>query len=138
MRTQFSIWGALFFSVYFAILIYVTLFTFNEYVYGKSANLVLFDSIRLMWGSNDYWLIFKNIFGNVMLFFPLGLLLPSAFQRFSSWRFIFIAGFGTSFVIEVLQNEYAQRIFDIDDILLNGIGSMIGLICYKIIKKRKK
>jgi glycopeptide antibiotics resistance protein len=31
----------------------------------------------------------------------------------------------------VLQYEYAKRIFDIDDILLNGLGAMTGLFIYK-------
>jgi glycopeptide antibiotics resistance protein len=131
IRYKCSIWGALIFTVYFAILIYATLFTFNHYVYGKSANLVLFDSIRLMWRSGDYWLIFKNIFGNIMLFFPLGLLLPLISRFFDSWRVMFVVGFGTSFAIEVLQYEFAQRIFDIDDILLNGFGALVGLILFK-------
>ncbi|WNB91627.1 VanZ family protein [Bacillus sp. NEB1478] len=131
IRVIFSIFGALIFAVYFAILIYATLFTFNHYVYGKSANLVLFDSIRLMWRSGDYWLIFKNVIGNVLLFFPLGMLLPLVFRFFDSWRVMFVIGFGTSFVIEFLQYEYAHRIFDIDDILLNGMGALVGLILYK-------
>jgi glycopeptide antibiotics resistance protein len=131
VRIVFSVIGALFFIVYMAVLIKATLFSFNEYVYGKSANLVLFDSIRLMWRSGDYYLIFKNIIGNIILFLPLGLLLPLIFRVFNSWRLMFVIGFGTSFVIEVLQYEYAKRIFDIDDILLNGLGAMTGLFIYK-------
>jgi glycopeptide antibiotics resistance protein len=84
-----------------------------------------------MWRSGDYWLIFKNIFGNIMLFFPLGLLLPLISRFFDSWRVMFVVGFGTSFAIEVLQYEFAQRIFDIDDILLNGFGALVGLILFK-------
>jgi glycopeptide antibiotics resistance protein len=131
VRIVLSVLGALIFILYMAVLIKATLFSFNEYVYGKSANLVLFDSIRLMWRSGDYWLIFKNIIGNIILFLPLGLLLPLIFRVFNSWRIMFVAGFGTSFVIEVLQYEYAKRIFDIDDILLNGLGAMTGLFIYK-------
>lgn len=133
VRVIFSILGALLFIVYLALLIKATLFSFNEYVYGKSANLVLFDSIRLMWRSNDYWLIFKNIIGNVILFLPFGLLLPLIFRKLNSWRFMFVAGFCTSFLIEVLQYEYFKRIFDIDDIFLNGIGAMTGLFVYKFL-----
>lgn len=131
VRIVFSVLGALIFILYMAVLIKATLFSFNEYVYGKSANLVLFDSIRLMWRSGDYWLIFKNIIGNIILFLPLGLLLPLIFRVFNSWRIMFVVGFGTSCVIEVLQYEYAKRIFDIDDILLNGLGAMTGLFIYK-------
>ncbi|MFC0190295.1 VanZ family protein [Fictibacillus aquaticus] len=124
--------GLLLFLCYLSGLIYATLFTYNHYAYGKSLNLVLFDSIRLMWDSRDYMLIFKNIIGNVMLFFPLGFLLPLISRKLSSWRAMFLIGFGTSGIIEVLQYQYAQRIFDIDDILLNGIGTMIGLLIFKI------
>jgi glycopeptide antibiotics resistance protein len=131
VRIVLSVLGALIFILYMAVLIKATLFSFNEYVYGKSANLVLFDSIRLMWRSGDYWLIFKNIIGNIILFLPLGLLLPLIFRLFNSWRIMFVVGFGTSFLIEVLQYEYAKRIFDIDDILLNGLGAMTGLFIYK-------
>ncbi|MCM3733049.1 VanZ family protein [Fictibacillus nanhaiensis] len=131
VRIVLSVLGALIFILYMAVLIKATLFSFNEYVYGKSANLVLFDSIRLMWRSGDYWLIFKNIIGNIILFLPLGLLLPLIFRVFNSWRIMFVVGFGTSFLIEVLQYEYAKRIFDIDDILLNGLGAITGLFIYK-------
>ncbi|SDN31579.1 Glycopeptide antibiotics resistance protein [Fictibacillus solisalsi] len=123
--------GWLMFLIYFTVLIYVTLFTYNHYVYGKSLNLVLFDSIRLMWKSGDYWLIFKNIIGNVVLFFPLGFLPPLIHRFFSKWGLMFFIGFGTSSIIEVLQYCYAHRIFDIDDILLNGFGTMVGLGVFK-------
>ncbi|MFC7373603.1 VanZ family protein [Fictibacillus iocasae] len=132
VRLQWRWTGAVLFLLYVTILFYATLFTYNHYVYGKSMNLVLFDSIRLMWHSGDYWLIFKNIIGNLMLFFPLGFLLPLISRVFSSWRTMFIIGFGTSALIEMLQYSYAQRIFDIDDILLNGIGTLMGLLLFKI------
>ncbi|UZJ78345.1 VanZ family protein [Fictibacillus sp. KU28468] len=124
--------GWLMFLGYLAILIYATLFTYNHYVYGKSMNLVLFDSIRLMWKSRDYWLIFKNIIGNVILFFPLGFLPPLINRSLSKWWLMFVIGFGTSSVIEVIQYNYAHRIFDIDDILLNGFGTMVGLVVFKL------
>jgi glycopeptide antibiotics resistance protein len=133
VRIMFSIMGAFLFICYFALVIKATLFSFNEYVYGKSANLVLFDSIRLMWRSHDYWLIFKNVFGNVILFLPFGLLLPLILRKFNAWRFMFVAGFGTSFLIEALQYEYFKRIFDIDDIFLNGLGAMTGLFLFKFL-----
>lgn len=123
--------GLLTLLIYLAILFYVTLFTFNHYVYGKSMNLVLFDSIRLMWKSRDYWLIFKNIIGNVILFFPLGFLPPLIHRSLSKWSLMVLIGFGTSSIIEVLQYTYAHRIFDIDDILLNGFGTMVGLAVFK-------
>ncbi|TLS35734.1 VanZ family protein [Pseudalkalibacillus caeni] len=133
---QFKAWTkgflSLGFLLYAVMLIYTTLFIYNYYPYGKSVNLVLFDSIRLMWRSGNYWLIFKNVIGNVLLFMPLGLLLPIILKKVRSLWKIIILGFGTSLLIEILQYEYAHRIFDIDDILLNGFGAIVGYILFGI------
>jgi glycopeptide antibiotics resistance protein len=123
--------GIVLFVSYFAVLIYSTLLTFNYYVYGKSFNLVLFDSIELMWDSGNIWLMIKNIIGNILLFMPLGFLLPLIWRPLSRFKFMFWIAFGTSAAIEYSQFMYANRIFDIDDILLNGIGGMIGLVFFK-------
>ncbi|MGM7703346.1 VanZ family protein [Pseudalkalibacillus sp. Hm43] len=133
IRLKWKWIGTILFLAYFAVLIYFTLFTFNYYVYGKSFNLVLFDSIRLMWRSGDYWLIFKNVIGNILLFMPLGFLLPLISRKLAPFRRMFIISFGMSTLIELLQFNYANRIFDIDDILLNGLGGLVGLIIFKIL-----
>ncbi|MGC4376981.1 VanZ family protein [Fictibacillus sp. Mic-4] len=132
VRLQWRNYSFFVFFIYFSILIYTTLFTFNHYVYGKSFNLVLFDSIRLMWRSGSYWLIFKNIIGNILLFFPLGFLLPLISRWFANWQVMIVIGFGTSSIIEILQYKYFERIFDIDDILLNGLGTLVGLMLFKV------
>lgn len=124
--------GHIIFWVYFFVLIYSTLFTYNHYVYGQSANLIPFDSIKLMWHSGDYWLILKNVFGNVALFLPLGFLMPLVLKRMRSFLKTAATGFLISFTIEVLQYEFAERIFDIDDIFLNGIGAVLGYMIFKI------
>ncbi|WP_257350856.1 VanZ family protein [Pseudalkalibacillus decolorationis] len=124
--------GTVLFLGYITVLIYSTLLTFNYYVYGKSFNLVLFESIELMWNSGNYWLMFKNIIGNILLFMPLGFLLPLIFRRLSRFKYMFWITFGTSTVIEYSQFMYANRIFDIDDIFLNGVGGLIGLLFFKI------
>lgn len=112
--------------VYWAILIYVTLFIHNYYTYGRSVNLQLFDSIELMMDSGSGWLVLKNVIGNVLLFVPLGFLLVFLFRKCRNFFFMFVIGAGSSFVIEVAQYEYAKRIFDIDDIFLNVVGAMLG------------
>ena len=111
----------------------MTLFTYNYYVYGKSFNLVFFDSIKLMIDSGDPWLIIKNVLGNVVLFFPLGFLLPVVYKPMRNFRICFVISFGTSLLIEICQYEFAERIFDVDDILLNTVGSIIGWLIFKIL-----
>ncbi len=125
--------GAFALGIYLLALFYATLFIYNYYPYGKSVNLVLFDSIKLMWESGSYWLILKNIIGNILLFIPLGFLIPLVSKKGSSGFIIALIGFGTSAVIESLQYFVAHRIFDIDDILLNALGAVVGYFAFRIV-----
>lgn len=112
--------------VYGAVLIYLTLFTHNYYTYGRSANLDLFSSIRLMVDSGSFRLMFENVVGNVLLFLPFGLLLPLLWRKTRHFFVLFPFAAVTSFCIESMQYEYAHRIFDVDDIFLNVVGAVIG------------
>ncbi len=121
------------FWTYFFTLLYVTLFTYNYYVYGKSVNLVFFDSIKLMFESGDPWLFAKNVLGNVVLFFPLGFLLPTIYKPLRAFRTCLPLAFSTSLIIEICQYEFAERIFDVDDIFLNTLGAVFGWLTFKIV-----
>ncbi|GGE45284.1 hypothetical protein GCM10011391_25140 [Pullulanibacillus camelliae] len=123
------------FFTYLLILVYLTLFTYNYYVYGKSFNLVFFDSIKLMLDSGNIWLIMKNILGNVVLFFPFGFLAPTLFYFLRSFSNCFFISLFTSALIEICQYEFAERIFDVDDIVLNTAGAILGWIVFKLVYK---
>lgn len=76
--------------------------------------------------------IFLNLYGNVLCFLPFGFLVPFMI----SWkhRFIntvFIAAI-TSAIIELLQYIFAVGTGDIDDIILNTCGAVVGYIIYLI------
>lgn len=118
---------------YWLVLIYFTLFTYNDYVYGRSLNFELFDSIKLMIESGDLGLMFKNVIGNVLLFLPHGILLPLLFWRFRNFFVMFAISVAASFLIESAQYGFAKRIFDIDDVFLNVIGAMLGWIISLVI-----
>jgi glycopeptide antibiotics resistance protein len=95
-----------------------------------------------MWHSGSFKLMFENVFGNILLFVPLGFFLPLLVRKCRNVFIMFIIGTGTSFLIETMQYEYAKRIFDVDDIFLNVIGAMTGwlvaLIVVGIFKLLKK
>jgi glycopeptide antibiotics resistance protein len=81
-----------------------------------------------------FWI--KNIFGNMLLLFPLGLLLPILWRKFDNIRNTLLLSFLFSFGIEIIQllSYYVGnmgRAFDIDDIILNTFGALIGYIFYK-------
>ncbi len=123
--------GTTLFLTYLLIVLYLTLFTFNYYVYGKSVNLVIFNSIKLMMASHNPLLIIKNILGNVCLFVPFGFLAPLLLRPLRRFWLSSLTGFGLSLLIEACQYEFAQRIFDVDDLLLNTLGSILGWLLFK-------
>ena len=74
---------------------------------------------------------------NVVLFVPLGILLPIPCEKMDTFWHIFSVGFCFSFFIEVSQ-LLNNRCTDIDDLFLNTIGALLGFLLFKIWKKGTK
>ena len=66
-----------------------------------------------------------NIVGNIIFLIPLGLLLPQLFSRINQLRVLLIAVL-FCLAIELTQAYFKIGIFDIDDVLLNVLGVMVG------------
>ncbi len=77
------------------------------------------------------WLFIINLVGNVAIFVPIGFGLAATFRRFNTTRFFPVAiiatGFLLSLSIELAQLNIPSRITDIDDVILNTLGTIIGL-----------
>ncbi len=95
----------------------------------ESANFTLFRTIRMYICYYDRLNSFENLFGNVLIFVPCGILYPLAFPGkknfllFLSAVLILVSG------IELFQLFSAFGAFDVDDILLNCLGAGIGYGC---------
>lgn len=88
-----------------------------------------------------FWI--KNIGGNLILMFPIGVMVPILWGKFDSLIKTTFFAFCLSLGIETLQliSGYLGNIgraFDIDDILLNTIGASIGFILCNMFIKNKK
>ena len=95
-----------------------------------TANFTLFKTIH-MYIDYSYMLnSFENLGGNVVVFIPFGMLLPSIWKRFRNFADIFLAGFLFSLSIEIFQLYSAFGAFDVDDILLNCVGVITGYLMY--------
>jgi glycopeptide antibiotics resistance protein len=81
-----------------------------------------------------------NIIGNIVLFIPLGILLPFVSKKFHSLKRLCIFAFCLSLSIEAIQflSRFLGnfRVVDIDDILLNTLGAWIGFRVLCICQKR--
>lgn len=86
--------------------------------------------------------VWLNPLLNIAMFFPFGLLLPLAAKPFRRWYWMLAAGAGTSLVIEAIQYILCRGTADIDDLICNTLGAMLGYcICMLFIsltEKRRK
>ncbi len=79
---------------------------------------------------------------NILLLFPMGVLLPFCAGRRLHWWHGLIAGGLLSAVIETLQLVLQRGYFEFDDMIHNAIGCMIGVVIgsliYRILSKRHR
>lgn len=125
-------------SAYTAIMVYLMLFGFgrithSDYLY----NLVPFKTIRYpfeIYIQHNIWhYSIWNIFGNIGMFIPFGILLAILFDfKFIKSLIIFEIGL---LMLEVAQLISRRGVFDIDDIILNTIGFLTGYAIISIIHK---
>ena len=74
--------------------------------------------------------ILINVVGNSAMFIPLGIVWPSVYKGLNTHRKVILAGVGVSLCIEILQLPFYDRVSDVDDLLLNSLGFIIGyLLC---------
>ena len=82
--------------------------------------------------------ILINVIGNTAMFIPLGIVWPSVYKALDAhWKVIF-AGIGFSLCIELLQLPFYDRVSDIDDLLLNSLGFIIGYLLYLLARLLSK
>lgn len=67
----------------------------------------------------------KNTILNIILFIPLGFLVPAIWKNYRSIKTIFFTGLAISISIEILQ-LFTFRLTDIDDLITNTTGTVIG------------
>ena len=100
----------------------------------KKANTVPFHTIRLFKkglernNSNAEY----NIWGNLLGFVPLGLLVPIVFPFFRRWWRMLPAGLLLSLGYETTQLLTGLGIWDVDDLILNGSGVAAGYLLFAI------
>lgn len=97
------------------------------------------------YGENSYFMekAALNIL-NVVLFIPVGILLKPAFCNNDNhnvnlnWKGTMVVGLLLSMAIEVLQFVFKKGLCEIDDVIHNVVGCMIGYGMYKLLKKTSK
>lgn len=99
--------------------------TFQDANFGASNFIPFKEIFRYSIGSPKFM---KNVFGNIMLFIPYGFL-ASYLLNNKKISIIAVLTIIASTTIEIVQ-YYIGRVFDIDDIILNLIGGIIGALIF--------
>ena len=125
------------FLIYFFVLFYFLFFseemgrTYSERVYHY--NLVPFKEIgRFIRDRNVLGrkAVVLNLVGNVVAFMPFGAFLPIFSVRCRRILCTVWYSFELSLVVELLQLIFKVGSFDVDDLLLNTVGGMLGFLVY--------
>lgn len=104
---------------------------------SRSYNLIPFKTIW-NYASGDIYvsksLVRHNIFGNIAVFIPYGLYLQVLLKNKDFGKSLLIV-IVTSISIEITQFVFGLGAADIDDVILNVCGGVIGIIGYKVLRK---
>ncbi len=83
-----------------------------------------------------------NIFGNIAAFMPYGFLLPLLNRVYRKFYIILILSVLFSLAVETAQFLLKVGVFDVDDIILNSLGGILGYLvfraCFSIYERMKK
>ena len=79
-----------------------------------------------------------NVIGNTVMLIPSGIILPIIYKKLNSFWKVAAAGALLSLCIEILQLPFSSRATDVDDLILNTAGVMIGYGIYALVKAIRK
>ncbi len=97
-------------------------------------NFILFKTIRIYLANleSPFWI--GQLIGNLLLLLPVGLLGPIAFPAMNGWGRVLLAAVVLSAAIELAQLRVPNRSADVDDMLVNVIGALIGYGILRVLR----
>ncbi|MCI9302924.1 VanZ family protein [Clostridium sp.] len=129
------------FFIYFLILVNLTMFKYGNLMLDFNIKfyinyIPLVETINMF--RNDFLdinIALHNVIGNILLFIPLGFGIPLFFNKKNKLSKIILYGFTASLTIELIQLFTPYNTTDIDDVIFNTLGAVLGFIIFNIIYK---
>ena len=98
-------------------------------------NFVPFKTIvPLLTGRGNHLIAMVNLFGNIIPFMPIGLLVPLIFSPIS-WQMMLALGVIVGLTFEAMEVILRVGIFDIDDVILNALGVILGYAAFVLLRR---
>ena len=103
------------------------------------ANFLPFKTIGPYFLGEKGWIIAGlNLLGNIGLLVPIGILAPFVFMHMT-WKRALALAIASGLLIEGMQVLLHVGIFDIDDVILNALGVLLGYgVCMTLIHLLRK
>jgi glycopeptide antibiotics resistance protein len=79
-----------------------------------------------------FWM--GQLVGNLLLLLPVGLLGPIALPAMNGWLRVLLVALVLSLAIEAAQLVVPNRMADVDDVLLNVIGALLGYAILSVLR----
>ncbi len=118
-------------SFIYAFIVFGAVFL-NRHIEIDSGIQQLFSSYKSAWYSCSLqgW---RNIVLNILLFVPLGILVPMWNKKWNKLYIILPIGLVTTLLIEFIQYAFKIGVFESDDILNNVIGVILGYSIFQLV-----
>lgn len=123
-------WSAGLLLVEYVVLIYCSTVVFRVPGSETGHDFAPFWSYGAILRGENYRLLPENVM-NVAVFVPVGILLGAAFRSMTWWKALLIGG-AMSVSIEVMQLMLKRGFAEVDDVMHNTVGCMIGYGIYKL------
>lgn len=119
-------------GLYSAAVLYLTIFgRIGAKDVDVSINMNPLYSLASALRNGDAFLLW-HMFLNIVLFIPFGYLIPEMNPiHLNRWQYAFLGGVITSTIIESIQLVFGLGQCDIDDIISNSMGALIGYLLVK-------
>ena len=128
MHKKFRAYNLIFTFLFGAYCYYIFAIAFMSREAGafQKVNLVPFDTIKNIYSR-------KFALENLFMMMPLGLLLPAVAKVGRKPAVGLLSGFALAAVIEIAQLITGRGYFEIDDIIFNGLGEVVGWLIAMLI-----
>ncbi|MFF3022229.1 VanZ family protein [Gottfriedia sp. NPDC057948] len=116
------------FTLSYIVVIYSILFSRNSLGNHYTSNYLPFKTILSYLKSEaDYIYILSNLIGNIVIFIPLGYIVYFYFNRKIKGANCLLLSLVLIIILEYLQKIFVVGSLDVDDLILNFIGVLIGI-----------
>jgi len=137
VKTFFEVTLIIIFFMYLSFLFYLTFFSrfYGREYFHRRMNLIPFGTISQYLSANfSSKIVVTNLLGNIAAFVPMGFLLPLVLKKSISFLKAVMFCAVVSIAIEMTQYAFGVGAADVDDLILNLTGGLLGYAVFTLIR----